>query len=89
MIRSDTDAGLTPMSPLCVVSISAVSLLSSLFLHPLPSAALVAAPKESLEGSLEEEGEYVPDGVTSPQSNPLWNGSVLLLGSRKLLLGAE
>ena len=33
--------------------------------------------------------ESVPDGVTSPQSDPLGNGSVLLLSSRKLLLGAE
>jgi hypothetical protein len=31
----------------------------------------------------------VPDGVTSPQSDPLWNGSVLLLGSCELLLRAE
>jgi hypothetical protein len=31
----------------------------------------------------------VPDGVTSPQSNPLGNGSVLLLSSGELLLGAE
>lgn len=31
----------------------------------------------------------IPDGVTSPQTDPLWDGSVLLLGSGKLLLGAE
>jgi hypothetical protein len=31
----------------------------------------------------------IPDGVTSPQTNPLWDGSVLLLGSGKLLLGTE
>ena len=33
--------------------------------------------------------EDVPDGVTSSQSDPLRNWSVLLLSSRKLLLRAE
>jgi hypothetical protein len=33
--------------------------------------------------------EGLPDGVASSQSNPLRNGSVLLLGFRKLLLRAE
>lgn len=31
----------------------------------------------------------VPDGISRPQANPLRDGSVLLLGSRELLLGAE
>lgn len=31
----------------------------------------------------------VPDGVTGPQTDPLGNGTVLLLGFRKLLLGLE
>jgi len=31
----------------------------------------------------------VPDGVTGPQSDPLRDGPVLLLGSRELLLRAE
>jgi hypothetical protein len=31
----------------------------------------------------------IPDGVTSPQSDPLRDRSVLLLGSRELLLRAE
>jgi hypothetical protein len=35
------------------------------------------------------QGPNVPDGVTSPQSDPLGNGSVLLLSSGKLLLGTE
>lgn len=30
-----------------------------------------------------------PDGIARPQSNPLWDGSVLLLRSRELLLRAE
>jgi hypothetical protein len=34
-------------------------------------------------------GRDVPDGVTSSQSDPLRNRSVLLLGFRKLLLRAE
>ena len=32
---------------------------------------------------------YLPDGVTGPQTNPLGDGTVLLLGFGKLLLGAE
>lgn len=31
----------------------------------------------------------VADGVAGPQANPLGNGTVLLLGLRKLLLGLE
>jgi len=46
---SDTDARLSPMSPLCVVS----------------------------------------DGVTSAKTDPLWDGSVLLLGSGELNFRAE
>ncbi len=34
-------------------------------------------------------GCSVPDRVTSSQSDPLRNGSVLLLGSRELLLRTE
>lgn len=34
-------------------------------------------------------GDSVPNGVTGPQTNPLWDGSVLLLRSRELLLRAE
>jgi hypothetical protein len=40
-------------------------------------------------GNAEGGGEVVPDGVTSPHSDPLRDGSVLLLGFGKLLLGAE
>lgn len=32
---------------------------------------------------------FVPNGVSCPQSNPLWDRSVLLLCSGELLLGAE
>ncbi|KAK2628534.1 hypothetical protein QTJ16_001637 [Diplocarpon rosae] len=32
---------------------------------------------------------FVPDGITSPQSDPLWDRSVLLLGSGELHLCAE
>jgi hypothetical protein len=31
----------------------------------------------------------VPDGVAGPEANPLGDGAVLLLRTRKLLLGAE
>ena len=43
-------------------------------------------PERLLRG---DGGLFVPDGVTGPQSNPLWDGSVLLLRTRKLLLGTE
>lgn len=35
------------------------------------------------------EGRKLPDGVTSPETNPLRNRTVLLLGFGKLLLGTE
>ena len=38
---------------------------------------------------VQSSGVFVPDGVTSTQTNPLWNGSVLLLGLGELLLRAE
>lgn len=34
-------------------------------------------------------GAIVPDGVVGPQANPLGDGTVLLLGLCKLLLGLE
>lgn len=34
-------------------------------------------------------GSLLPDGVTSSQSNPLWDRTILLLGSCELLLRAE
>jgi hypothetical protein len=34
-------------------------------------------------------GWYLPDGVTGPETNPLGDGTVLLLSFGKLLLGAE
>jgi len=34
-------------------------------------------------------GRAVPDGVASPETDPLRNGAVLLLGLGQLLLGAE
>jgi hypothetical protein len=38
---------------------------------------------------LRGSSESVPDSVTSSESDPLWNWSVLLLGSRELNLCAE
>lgn len=40
-------------------------------------------------GRENQGGRFIPDGVTSPQANPLGNGPVLLLCSGELLLGAE
>lgn len=34
-------------------------------------------------------GLYLPDGVTGPETNPLRDGTVLLLSFGKLLLGTE
>jgi hypothetical protein len=39
--------------------------------------------------SSNEAVENVPDSVTGPQADPLGDGTVLLLGFGKLLLGAE
>lgn len=39
--------------------------------------------------NLSWQGLDLPDGVTSPQTNPLRDRTVLLLRSGKLLLGAE
>lgn len=36
-----------------------------------------------------ELGSSLPDGVASPETNPLRDGTVLLLSFGKLLLGAE
>lgn len=33
--------------------------------------------------------ESLPDGVAGPKTNPLWDGSILLLSPCELLLGAE
>lgn len=38
---------------------------------------------------LKELGSSLPDGVASPETNPLRYGTVLLLSFGKLLLGAE
>lgn len=43
----------------------------------------------SENGSRIEEIGHLPDGVTGPQTNPLGDGTVLLLSFGKLLLGAE
>jgi len=37
----------------------------------------------------EWQQRVVPDGVVGPEANPLGNGAVLLLRTRKLLLGSE
>ena len=47
--------------------------------------SLIVMPKRGIDKAV----EIVPDGITSPQSDPLGNGSVLLLSSRELLLRAK
>lgn len=44
--------------------------------------------KRRKDGHVRRSG-IVPDGVTSAEANPLGNGTVLLLGFSKLLLGPE
>lgn len=43
----------------------------------------------NLERLAKELGSSLPDGVASPETNPLRDGTVLLLSFGKLLLGAE
>jgi hypothetical protein len=45
--------------------------------------------RSSCQGKVIEERLCVPDGVTSTETDPLWDRSVLLLRFRKLDLGAE
>ena len=73
----DTDTSLTPMSSLRVVSVRGVMLV------------LLRVVKLIWWAWLWRWEESVPDGVTSSQSDPLRNRSVLLLSFRKLLLRAE
>jgi len=89
---SDSDAGLAPMSPLCVVSVREGVNQWVLFYSFLSSSSSSSYSFPCLimgTGNAEGGGEVVPDGVTSPHSDPLRDGSVLLLGFGKLLLGAE
>ena len=54
------------------------------------SQAFFDCDSKALRGvGVDKAVEIVPDGVTSPQSDPLGNGSVLLLSSRELLLRAK
>jgi hypothetical protein len=91
---SDSDAGLAPMSPLCVVSVREGVNQGVLFYSFLSSSSSSSSSYSFPclimgTGNAEGGGEVVPDGVTSPHSDPLRDGSVLLLGFGKLLLGAE
>jgi hypothetical protein len=82
--RLDTDASLAPVSPLGVVSVEATMLAAILYLH-LRCCSI--ADSSSFHCCVLVE--VVPDGVASPQADPLWDRSVLLLRFRKLLLRAE
>lgn len=54
----------------------------------LRSQALVQTSRRKRTTSRRQKS-VVPDGVTGPETNPLRNRTVLLLGFGKLLLGAE
>ena len=43
----------------------------------------------TLSLSIPYTAEDIPDGVSGPETDPLWDGTVLLLRSRELLLRAE
>jgi hypothetical protein len=75
----DTDAGLAPMSPFRVVSVTACQCP---VLFPW-----ISCYRRSVESRLKRGG--VPNGVTGSKTNPLWDGSVLLLGSGELDLCSE
>jgi hypothetical protein len=79
---SDTDAGFAPMSSLCVVSV--VLLVSDFRVFDWSG-------DRGFGGGFGPVGRFgdVPDSVTSSQSDPLRNRSVLLLSSCELLLRAE
>ena len=46
-------------------------------------------PLKSPQQNNQRKRAYLLDGVTGPQTNPLGDRTVLLLGFGKLLLGAE
>lgn len=91
----DAETGLAPVSALGVVS----RRLSVLEIPSLPDPrhdhsggeSLLRRPAEALSSPSDRRfrGEFVPDGVTSSQTDPLGNGAVLLLGLGQLDLGAE
>ena len=82
--RLDTEAGLAPVSPLGVVAAEIVGLAGRY------CGADVERKMVMLDSvSSNEVVENVPDSVTGPQADPLGDGTVLLLGFGKLLLGAE
>lgn len=75
----DADASLAPMSPLRIVSAHTLVLVA--FLQTLRITAHICPQSIFCV--------VVPDRVARPQPNPLWDGSVLLLRFRELLLRSE
>jgi hypothetical protein len=87
----DANAGLAPMSPFRVVSVNdcqypALIEPASPFLTPCQPEACAYC---GIWDSRYEKGEVVPDGVTGSETDPLWDWSVLLLGSGELDLCSE
>ncbi len=74
------------MSPLCVVSINQVGQNGAFHNNMCSSSKLVEIGEPWRRGL---GGCSIPDRITSSQSDPLRNRSVLLLGSGELLLRAE
>lgn len=84
----DADAGLAPMSPLGVVSVAP----SAVVLAPADAGCSqdrIADRRDRRVDGLCGREEGVPDGVTSAETDPLWDRSVLLLGLGQLDLRAE
>lgn len=87
--RLDTDAGLAPMSPLCVVS-GKISHVSPTDLYVCSPLCLMLIRFSYETGSPKVRNSVsVPDRVTSSKTDPLWDGTVLLLRLGELLLRAE
>lgn len=94
----DAETGLAPVSALGVVSTRLILSVLVVPYHPDTRRDLcrgretlrrpaMARPLVLSDGRF--RGKFVPDGVTSSQTDPLGNGAVLLLGLGQLDLGAE
>jgi hypothetical protein len=80
--RLDTETGLAPMPSLGVVPVVFLSVtVQYTIFHRCGRLG-------DVQSNCRQRG-VVPDGVAGPQANPLGDGAVLLLRTRKLLLGAE
>ena len=76
---SDTDAGFAPVTSLGVVSIIFQTPLATTILSSQTLSIPLHPSKPNVESSCRK---CLPDRIARPQSNPLGNGPILLLGTR-------